>query len=99
VQHNGDYPAAGVQATDGTADWDALTSATDIAGTLAGDDDYGPYLQKAPVNPFTNGSTVAADNSEDWQYNATTGQILAVFPGTATERDDLGLTTSDVVLE
>ena len=40
----------------------------------------GPYMQQAPVNPFTGGSVVKADNSGDWEYNNTTGAVQAVLP-------------------
>lgn len=93
VQHSGNYPALATLQT-GTPDaWTGLTTQTAIDGSAG--TDFGPYLQKAPMNPFTNGSDVAADNSADWQYTAATGAILAVVPGdTATA---LGLSTTDYV--
>lgn len=75
VQHNGDYPTLAQM-------WDNLTSTTDISGATSGSD-YGPYLQKAPTNPFENSSSVVAAGSaasgEGWTYNATTGEIKAVM--------------------
>jgi len=88
VQHNGDYPTLAQM-------WTNLTEATDIDGATDGTDDFGPYLQKAPDNPFTNGSTCAADNSEDWQYTAASGAILAVVA--QAKIDELDLDDSDVV--
>ncbi len=88
VQHNGDYPTLAEM-------WTNLTSATDIDGATDGTDDFGPYLQKAPNNPFRNGSTCAADNSEDWQYTAASGAIVAVV--TQAKIDELDLDASDVV--
>lgn len=86
VQHNGDYPTL-------TQMWGNLTGTTKVDGTSGSD--YGPYLQKAPVNPFTNGSECAADNSKDWQYTAATGAIKAVVP--AAKASELGLSTVDYV--
>ena len=58
MQHNGDYPTLAQM-------WGNLTSTTAIDGTAGAD--FGPYLQKPPTNPFTNASTLAADNTGDWQ--------------------------------
>lgn len=87
VQHNGDYPTLAQM-------WGNLTSTTDIDGDTAGSD-FGPYLQKAPDNPFTNDSTCAADNSEDWQYTAASGAIVAVV--TQAKITELDLDAADVV--
>ena len=86
VQHNGDYPTLAQM-------WGNLTGQTDVDG--AAGTDFGPYLQKAPVNPFTLGSTCAADNTEDWQYTAASGAIVAVV--TAAKIAELGLDASDVI--
>ena len=88
VQHNGDYPTLAQM-------WGNLTSETDIDGATDGTDDYGPYLQKAPNNPFTNASTVAADNSGDWMYTAATGAIVAVV--SQAKITELELDAADVV--
>lgn len=91
VQHNGDYPEI-------ESNWTVMLSASDPTEHLAadvGDGPFGPYLQEKPINPFTGGSDVAADDSADWIYSS--GTIKAVFPGTAQEATDLGLdTTNDV---
>ena len=86
VQHNGDYPTLAQM-------WGNLTGQTDVDG--AAGTDFGPYLQKAPVNPFTLGSACAADNSGDWQYTAASGAIVAVV--SAAKILELSLDASDVV--
>lgn len=83
VQHNGQYPTLAQM-------WTNLTEKTDASGSTAGTDDFGPYLQQEPINPFTSGTTVAADNSADWQYDAATGAILPVVD--AALAADAGLT-------
>ena len=88
VQHNGSYP----DLSDSSNPWGPLTEESSADHTSAGIDsdggDYGPYLQQAPKNPFTNGSTVASDNSGDWKYDSSTGEIQAVIPsGTSTNLD------------
>ncbi len=76
-QHNGTAPGA---------DLKELTSATDRAGNIGtgASYPYGPYLQKIPVNPFTDSNTVAQPTSvpptatvsgAGWLYDPTTGQI------------------------
>jgi len=87
VQHNGDYPTLAQL-------WGNMTAQTDVAGATDGTDDFGPYLQKNPSNPFTLGSTCAADNSEDWQYTAASGAILAVV--SQAKITELSLAASDV---
>ncbi|MEM6334053.1 MAG: prepilin-type N-terminal cleavage/methylation domain-containing protein [Planctomycetota bacterium] len=88
INHNGDYPDAGVEAPTGsTGQWSALTETTDQSGDVAGDD-FGPYLQKAPSNPFTNAAnnTVvdglggAGNDDTAWHYDPLTGDIQAVLP-------------------
>jgi general secretion pathway protein G len=72
-QHNGSTPAA---------DLNNLLIKTDVTG--AAGNDFGPYLQYIPVNPFTNKNKVtpttsdpptAASSGSDrgWLYNATSG--------------------------
>ncbi|MEM6795686.1 MAG: prepilin-type N-terminal cleavage/methylation domain-containing protein [Acidobacteriota bacterium] len=88
IQHNGDFPGL-TAATDGTA-WDALTETTDLDNTIQtdGTGEFGPYLQKAPVNGFTgesdvvltsttNGAVGAASGDIGWLYNTATGTIKA----------------------
>jgi len=85
IQHNGDYPTL-TNATNGTA-WDALTESTDVDGLTTGDD-YGPYLQKAPVNGFEDSSEIvisatatlgAGVDGKGWTYSTLTGEIKAII--------------------
>lgn len=90
VQHTGNYP--NLTGDDG---WDQMTQTTDVAGDTE-NDGFGPYLQQAPINPFTNSSTVAAEAADGvgWVWDATNGTIIAVLPETAAP-DDLGLNATD----
>ncbi len=90
IEHDGYYP-------DLLTNWNFMTQATlpesgaDGEYTLAGDDDeniqVGPYLQKAPLNPFVSTAvrtTVVATEPSNlttagWFYNQSTGQIKAVI--------------------
>lgn len=82
IEHNGDYPTIAML---GVGDWGVMTGTTDVDGLVAGSD-YGPYLQKSPVNPFTTESLVVAGTAladgatatDGWIYDDTTGAILAV---------------------
>lgn len=85
VQHNGDYPDL---TTTSTSAWAQMVSETNISGSItpaATDITYGPYLQKPPVNSFTDSAAVAqgasalgtASASVGWVYNLATGQIKA----------------------
>jgi len=90
VQHNGDYPTLAQL-------WTNMTEATDVDGSTSGTDDYGPYLQQAPTNPFEDSNTVAAAAADGvgWVYTAATGQIKACME--ATKASELGMdTTNDV---
>ena len=55
--------------------WSALIVKTDQDGTPNANGDYGPYIKSAPVNPFTDSSTVAAfgagDATDGWEYDTT----------------------------
>jgi len=97
VQHNGNYPTANVAIGAGAA-WTALTSETEIDGTLgdASGNEFGPYLQQPPTNSFENSSTVgAAAAGVGWVYNAATGAVTAVMP--AAKAAELTMdTTNDV---
>jgi general secretion pathway protein G len=69
LQHNGALPAVATFA-------DQMTKTTDAAGsTTATTRPYGPYLQRVPNNPFSNAndvsSTVSADGTKGWYYDAT----------------------------
>ena len=94
MQHNGNYPTLAQL-------WANLTETTDVEGSTTGSD-FGPYLQKAPVNPFVGGSSVTAADTGAWKYDQATGQIKAVLPasafnGTALKADYSALDASDVV--
>ena len=94
VQHNGDYPDL---VTDG---WINMTDTTDATGDTAGSD-FGPYLQKAPVNPFTGLSAVGAlgsatEGTDGWAYDSTTGEILLVVNTTDVDLAAVGIDASDV---
>jgi len=57
-----------------------MTAQTDIDGAVG--TDYGPYMQKIPINQFNNDDTLSNDGSigDDgggWEYDETTGQINA----------------------
>lgn len=100
VQHNGVYPTDLDPANASATPWDQMTGKTKQDGTVdAAAGKFGPYLQQAPTNAFTGGSAVAADNSADWEYDASTHQVKAVIPTAqyATAIGDLGLSTNDVV--
>jgi general secretion pathway protein G len=92
VQHNGDYPTLAQL-------WDNLTLTTDITGDTTGTD-YGPYLQKAPGNPFEDSSTVDvvanAAAGVGWVYDASTGAIKAVMAAQKAADTNMD-TTNDVV--
>ncbi|MEM1027102.1 MAG: type II secretion system protein [Planctomycetota bacterium] len=98
VQHLGTYP-------DLATDWTQMTELTNKAGTTDasdGDLEFGPYLQKAPQNPFTANSGDATNvggitsvaTTDGWAYDENTGEIKAVV-----EYDkgvELGLIDDDV---
>jgi general secretion pathway protein G len=77
AQHNDNYP-------DLSSGWTALTTQSDANGGTTGTL-LGPYLQAAPVNPFTNGSTVSNSvsglgSSSDWFWDQSVNQIVALDP-------------------
>ncbi len=78
VQHNDALPG------DGTATLiQALTGQTDVAGAVG--TDYGPYLQKIPMNQFIDddgiqeeaGTAGLGDGSDGWHFDTSTGQFHA----------------------
>ncbi|QDU35206.1 Type II secretion system protein G precursor [Poriferisphaera corsica] len=86
IEHNGEYP-------DLSGSWDAMTKKTDAAGTVDSSGKFGPYLQKAPTNPFTRNSAVGTD----WAYDSTSGEIRLKLTGKAlTNYADYGIPWSDV---
>lgn len=62
--------------------WNNMLVRTDADGTVNTSGKYGPYLIKAPMNPYTHSTTVAVPGAgaitDGWEYNATTGYISAV---------------------
>lgn len=75
-QHNGTYPTiAGFV--------DQMTKKTDVDSTVNATGKFGPYLNRVPTNPFTNGGTGndvtggAAATSKAWFYDETTGDFKA----------------------
>ncbi len=95
IQHNGDYPLLATLQTGVPDDWTGMTTQTDVNG--AAGTDFGPYLQQAPVNGFTNGTDLAADNTQDWEYIEATGAIRAVVP--AAKIAELNLSANDVLAQ
>jgi general secretion pathway protein G len=86
LQHNGAYPPAGSM---GGFENLINVTAADHAAPGAGESPFGPYMQKAPLNPFTadaNGRVVAAQAAaltpaadSGWVYNEATGEIRALL--------------------
>ena len=58
-----------------------FTSQTDINGNTG--TDYGPYMQRIPINPFNNLNTVRIDgptagaNTEGWRFDTSSGDFQA----------------------
>ena len=106
IQHNGNYPTL---TGDVDTAWQFMTGTTNAAGELSGSD-FGPYLQQAPANPFSNRdvSTLVAEvegattelagdpTAAGWAYNRTTGRIKALVPASVNIAD-LGLSSNDVI--
>ncbi len=80
VEHRGRHPSLAQM-------WDSLTGQTGPLGNPG--PEFGPYLITAPVNPFTQGSACAADNSADWEYDSNKGTIRAVVPASTIAEFDL----------
>ena len=79
IQHNGQLPAA---ASETSIDFQRrMTTQTDINGDAG--NDYGPYIQKIPTNPFNNLSAIRIDgtaagaNTDGWRFDTTTGAFQA----------------------
>jgi general secretion pathway protein G len=74
----------------------AMMYTTDISGNLSSPlsktrvtpYNFGPYMERIPVNPFTNTAGVGTWGSpattDGWEYNATTGEFRAA-PDTTTQ--------------
>lgn len=75
VQHNETYPKL-------TEMWDVLIEKTDVDGTVNATGKFGPYLEREPRHQFTLSSTIVAPGAgtinDGWEYDETTGQIIAV---------------------
>ena len=79
IQHKDQLPAA----TGETADdfLRRMTTKTDVNGNAG--NDFGPYFQTIPVNPFNDRSTVRIDgaaagsNADGWRFDTTTGAFQA----------------------
>jgi general secretion pathway protein G len=74
IQHN-DFPPEFANFTD------QMTGTTDIDGLATGSD-YGPYMQKIPINQFNNDDTITndgliGDDGGGWEYDENTGSINA----------------------
>ncbi len=88
VQHNGTYPA-GL--------WGNMLIATNSDGTSTGTPQFGPYLPRAPINPFNNTSVVVSTGqaaTNGWVYTPATGAIYASVNSTLAGL--LSMTTNDV---
>ena len=86
LDHNDQFPTVAQM-------WGNLTGRTNADGGPG--TEHGPYLEGDPVNPFTGGSAVAADNSADWEYDDVSGMLRAVVP--AAIMTEMNLSTSDTV--
>jgi type II secretion system protein G len=78
-QHNEQFPAA---LGDAAADFvRRMTTQTDADGNAG--NDFGPYLQRIPVNAFNDLNTVRIDggaaglNTEGWRFDTMTGAFQA----------------------
>ena len=98
VQHGGGYPDLADVDGDGTM-WDRMREETDATGAIAAGSPFGPYLQKAPANPFTSSSDVgalgAAAVTDGWAYDSATGEIRGVLPDSF-DPVELGLDAVDI---
>jgi len=79
IQHKDQLPAT----TGETADdfLRRITAKTDADGNVG--NDFGPYMQSLPANPFNDRSTVRIDgaaagsNTDGWRFDTTTGAFQA----------------------
>ena len=78
-QHNDQLPAATGETADDFVR--RITTRTDVDGNAG--NDFGPYLQIMPVNPFNDRSTVRIDgavagsNTDGWRFDTMTGAFQA----------------------
>jgi len=79
TQHNNAYPTLSeLQST-----WSVLLNLTLINGELSPEGRFGPYLQQAPKNPWTESTSVVniastGDIADGWRYDENTGEIIPV---------------------
>lgn len=78
-QHNEQLPAITGETSDDFIR--RMTTKTDIDGNVG--NDFGPYMQSIPVNPFNDLNTVRIDggvagsSSDGWRFDTTTGAFQA----------------------
>ncbi len=77
VQHNDALPGAG-----GATFAEAMIGYTDTDGDVGDVNDYGPYLDKLPTNPYDNSTTVTEGtgtpgSGSGWYFNTSTGKFSA----------------------
>ena len=100
VQHNGNYPT--LDGATGAAQWTIMTSQSDatetVSSTADGTGNFGPYLQQAPINPFTGSATIGTGETDGWTYTTATGVTRAIFVGAAADAQALGMDTTNDVL-
>ena len=78
-QHNDQFPAAMGETADDFIR--RMTTETDVNGNVG--NDFGPYWQTLPVNPFNDKSTIRIDgaaagsNMDGWRFDTTTGAFQA----------------------
>lgn len=75
LHHNEDYPTQAQL-------WANMINRTDADGTLNAAGAFGPYLERAPMNVFTNSATVTTlgtgTSAQGWEYDPADGTIQAV---------------------
>ena len=77
--------------TESTDFWTQLTTKTNIDGSSGGD--LGPYIMKAPTNPFRSsdavfiGAPAGAAATDGWAFDTSTNTFYAV--GTGPDSEDL----------
>jgi type II secretion system protein G len=79
IHHNGALPAAAGET--GTDFMRRMTTTTDISGATG--TQFGPYLERIPINEFNNRCTVrvgdpaAGANTDGWRFDPLTGEFQA----------------------
>jgi general secretion pathway protein G len=67
------------------ANWDPLTSKSDVDGTINAAGEFGPYMQSVPTNPV-NGDTVVTDGDGSGAASGACGFIFDYNGGAGTGR-------------